>query len=80
MTTLKRVLAALWLQLFRLLISIDQLANVLIGGKPDETISSRAGKGRLRGSFFWSVAADCIDLIFLPFESNHCYNSIEWDE
>lgn len=73
---------AKWLRqyILNILISLDQLVNVLIGGKPDETISSRAGKGRLEGSIFWTYAADFIDLLFYPLEKNHCFNSIEWDE
>ncbi len=66
--------------LFNILISIDQLVNTVIGGKPDETISSRAGKGRLYGDPFWTPIAAFIDFLFLPFERDHCANSIEWDE
>ncbi|MAE21805.1 MAG: hypothetical protein CMK92_05180 [Pseudomonas sp.] len=80
MDRFKSVLTGLWVYLFNILYSLDQLANTLLGGYPDETISSRAGKGRLRGSIFWSVAADLIDVLFLPFETDHCNRSIEWDE
>lgn len=80
MLYLKRSISLIWTYFFNILISVDQLLNVLIGGKPDETISSRAGKGRLRGSLFWSIAASIIDVLFLPFERDHCFNSIEWDE
>ena len=75
-----KYLLILWRYLFNVLIGIDQLANTLIGGYPDETISSRAGKGRIMGSPFWTVAAFVIDLLFLPFERNHCFKSIEYDE
>lgn len=30
--------------LYNILIGIDQLANAILGGDPDETISSRLGK------------------------------------
>jgi hypothetical protein len=80
MNTFKRLLAFLGAYFFNILYSLDQLANTLIGGNPDETISSRAGKGRLRGSVFWTISANIIDVLFLPFERDHCFNSIEWDE
>lgn len=80
MKKLKSILAFIKLYVFNLLVSIDQLANTLLGGKPDETISSRAGKGALTGSVFWVTVAGVIDFIFLPFERDHCFNSIEWDE
>lgn len=47
---------------WNLLIALDQLGNALLGGDPDETISSRAGKNRHR--WHWnalSVALDWID-------------------
>jgi len=77
---LKTVLAFLGTWIFNNLYSIDQLANTLLGGARDETISSRAGKGKLKGSPFWSVVADVIDVLFLPWETDHCLRSIEWDE
>lgn len=80
MTKLKDAALAIWRYVFNLLIAIDQLGNTLIGGYPDETISSRAGKGALRGSVFWTFAATFIDILFLPFERDHCRKSIEYDE
>ena len=59
------------------LIGIDQLANAVIGGDPDETISSRAGKevrkGRRGG---WRILC----LILNHFDKDHCQESIEEDE
>lgn len=62
--------------LLNLLISIDQLGNTIIGGDPDETLSSRAGKAYHNGVkwpkkfvnslFFW--------------QKDHCEDSIEHDE
>lgn len=80
MTKLKDAALAIWRYVFNLLIAIDQLGNTLIGGYPDETISSRAGKGALRGSVFWTCVAAMIDFLFLPFERDHCRKSIEHDE
>ena len=52
------------------LIAVDQLANTLAGGDPDETISSRCGK--------WHPwLAKIIDFLFGP---KHCQDSIEKDE
>ncbi len=67
---------------FNYWIAVDQLANSLTLGDPDETISSRVGK--------WSIAEDpgmfrdatsgalCffLDLV----DDDHCANSIEYDE
>lgn len=33
-----------WQYIFNLLIAIDQLGNAILGGDPDETISSRCAK------------------------------------
>lgn len=49
-----------------LLIAIDQLANALIGGSCDETLSARAERQRL---FIRHV----INAIF--FDRNHCFDS-----
>ena len=41
--------------IWNLLISIDQLANTIMFGDPDETISSRMGKALRRRSKGWSA-------------------------
>lgn len=68
------------------LVGIDQLGNALIGGDPDETISSRVGKGQ-RGDYgraiwyYTYLPRVLIDIIFYPFDGpNHCQQSIEDDE
>ena len=62
---------------WNVLIAIDQLANTVIGGDPDETISSRAGK-KVRtgktGPWHW------LCLVLHKFDSNHCRESVEEDE
>jgi hypothetical protein len=58
-----------------LLISLDQFGNVVLGGDPDETISSRVGKN-YHGTFFETF----INFIFLIKTTNHCQEAIEWDE
>jgi len=64
---------------FNLLIAIDQLLNALMGGDPDETISSRMGKYVQRGrGFIPCVLCKLLDAVFR--EKDHCKNSIETDE
>ncbi|MBG24005.1 MAG: hypothetical protein CMF22_11185 [Idiomarinaceae bacterium] len=55
-----KILRYVW----NVLISLDQLANTLTGGNPDETISSRAYRRANAGSFMWGFARTCIDAIF----------------
>lgn len=60
-----------------ILIALDQLANALLLGDPDETISSRMGKYAERGRGW--VPCQLCKLINL-FDKDHCKNSIELDE
>ena len=69
-----------------ILIALDQLANTIIGGDPDETISSRTEKAH-RGDFgpIYSklsvIPRFIINLVFWPFDGrNHCQQSLEEDE
>ena len=58
------------------LIALDQLLNTILGGAPDETISSRAGKARARGDW-WG----CYLCLFLDWiDPRHCETSREDDE
>lgn len=58
------------------LIGVDQLANTIAGGDPDETISSRAGKA-VKDNKWWASYL-CRFLNYL--ERDHCMESIEIDE
>ena len=61
------------------LLSIDQLANTLLWGEPDETISSRAWRCGVRADKpkkRWRVARAIIDRIFW-FDKDHCRRSYE---
>lgn len=60
----------------RILISIDQLANTILGGNEDETISSRAAKAQLSGKKWGCVLCKLLDAL----DKNHCEKSIEMDE
>ena len=62
--------------LYNILVSIDQLANTLAGGDPDETISSRAGKA-LRKNRLWSkMICRFLDIV----EKEHCKLRIDETE
>ena len=54
-----------------ILIAIDQLANALLAGAPDETLSSRAHRMRVKGQPVWGWAAGAIDQLFF-WQADHC--------
>jgi len=60
-----------------LFVSVDQLLNTILGGDPDETISSRLGK-----SYYDSRPARilCAVLSYVFREPRHCRKWIEHDE
>jgi hypothetical protein len=60
---------------WNVLIALDQLANTLLGGDPDETISSRAGKRQRSGKL-----AYCICRVLHWIDRGHCDRVIEADE
>lgn len=63
--------------LWNLLIALDQLANTVLGGDPDETLSSRMGKQiAQRKCLLCRLVCKVLD----RFEVNHCQKSIEADE
>jgi hypothetical protein len=62
--------------IWNILISFDQLANTILGGDPDETISSRMGKKARKGDKFGILICRFLDL----FDKGHCQKSIEEDE
>jgi len=60
---------------WNLLISLDQFANAVLAGDPDETISSRCGK-RIPICRFCRAFCRIMDKI----DPRHCHKSIEADE
>lgn len=62
--------------LLNILIAIDQLGNAILGGDPDETISSRAAKGALAGDTKWCLLCGLLNII----DRGHCERVIERDE
>jgi hypothetical protein len=66
-----------------LLLAIDQLANTIIAGDPDETISSRIGriKRDFNGRIPWRRPVFRVTDRFLDgLDRNHSIDSIELDE
>lgn len=62
---------------FNILISFSQLLNTLLGGSPDETTSSRAGKlAAKKNCLLCSGLCWFLDKL----DKNHCASSIETDE
>lgn len=61
--------------IWNVLIAIDQLANTILGGDPDETISSRAGKRQEEQTW-----AKCLCWLLDKIDKKHCQKSIEIDE
>jgi hypothetical protein len=62
----------MWLYIKNVLIGIDQLANTIFRGEPDETLSSRAWRLEQERGRKWPRIL--IDLLFF-FDKNHCYES-----
>ena len=62
----------MWLYVKNILIAIDQLANAICRGAPDETLSSRAYRlDKERGRKWPRVLIDTL----LWFDKDHCYQS-----
>ena len=60
--------------LLNLAIGMDQLANALIGGSADETLSARAHRMRAKGQRWWGWTANAIDRMFF-WQRDHCLNA-----
>ena len=60
--------------LFKIGISLDQLANTILAGEPDETLSSRAYRADIKGRLFGRFFRPLIDGLFFLQES-HCADS-----
>lgn len=60
--------------LLNVAIALDQLANALLLGSPDETLSSRAYRADRDGKVFGKFFRPVIDTIFF-WQDRHCYQS-----
>ena len=65
--------------IMNVLIAIDQFANVLLRGEPDETLSSRAHRMRLKGQPIWGWTARAINLVFF-LQADHCLEAFEAEQ
>lgn len=63
---------------FNFFLCMSQLGSTILGGDPDESISSRTGKGMLKKHPVAMVLGTIINTIL--WDKNHCVNSIERDE
>lgn len=57
-----------------LAVAIDQLANALLLGSPDETLSSRAYRADRDGKAFGRIFRPMIDTLFF-WQDQHCYDA-----
>lgn len=62
--------------IWNILLTIDQGINTILGGDPDETISSRAAKRRKEGARWACILCKFLNI----FDKNHCNENIEDDE
>lgn len=61
----------------RVLIALDQLANVAIcNGEPDETMSSAAWRME-RDGHWWGFMRRVIDALASPWQQDHCRKAFE---
>lgn len=62
--------------LLNVLIALDQLANVLLAGAPDETLSARAYRAAEGGKVLGLILRPSIDFLFLVLsfgrDNDHC--------
>jgi len=63
--------------IWNLLISLDQLFNTILGGYPDETMSSRMGKNLMKKN---CRLCKFICGLLNKIDKNHCIDAIENDE
>lgn len=60
--------------LLQVLISLDQVANAILLGRADETLSARAWRTEQQNKIFGKIFRPLIDIIFF-FDPLHCYTS-----
>ena len=65
--------------ILQILIGLDQLANTILAGYADETLSARAYRADVKGRILGRVLRPTIDGIFLVItlgrDSRHCYSA-----
>ena len=75
----KLILAAIEEYFWNIALALDQLANVVLGGYPDETLSARIHRKALAGQWFWQALRWVIDGAFKIIfrQDNHCRKSYD---
>jgi hypothetical protein len=63
--------------LFKILIALDRLLNVLTGGSFMICLSTRAHKRSLTGDLKWLIIRNRINWMFN--DNEHCENSFRWE-
>lgn len=62
-------------------ITLTQALNALIGGWPDESLSSRAHRLRVKGHRYWGWTAGAIDaLFFWQRDPGHCLGAYQSEQ
>ena len=73
----------MWLKIktyiWNIIISLDQLFNVLLAGYPDETFSARTWRKARAGQWFWAGMRIIIDLLFI-WDYPHCLKSYNMEK
>lgn len=67
------VVDAVYDYVIQILLILDQAMNVILFGKADETLSSRAYRADKKGRIFGKIFRPTIDFIFRIFGPDHCY-------
>lgn len=70
---MKTIFMALWFWMKNILLSLDQLLNVLLWGDPDETLSRRAGRAAERKLSWACRLCSILDAI----DPRHCHKTLE---
>ena len=65
--------------ILNVLIGLDQLANTVLAGEPDETLSSRAHRMREKGQPVWGWTARAINTLFF-WQADHCRGAFESEQ
>lgn len=62
---------------FNVLLGLDLFGSAVLGGKPGETLSGRAGAAQAQGKLRGKILAPLIDLIMR--DPKHCANAVRND-
>lgn len=62
---------------WNILLGLDQLANTILFGYPDETLSARTYRKARAGQWFWRALRVVLDVLFRWESSNHCQEAFE---